>query len=56
MLAAIEGTRFNSFVHWRALEAKLAAKAAALLPQRRAITQAISEAPKLPADTIEPAQ
>jgi exo-beta-1,3-glucanase (GH17 family)/cellulose synthase/poly-beta-1,6-N-acetylglucosamine synthase-like glycosyltransferase len=56
MLAAIEGTRFNSFVHWRAFEAKLAAKAAALLPQRRAITQAISEAPKLPADTIEPAQ
>ena len=56
MLAAIEGTRFNSFVYWRALEAKLAAKAAALLPQRRAITQAISEAPKLPADTIEPAQ
>jgi glucan 1,3-beta-glucosidase len=29
MLAAIEGTRFNSFVYWRALEAKLAAKAAA---------------------------
>jgi len=56
VLAAIEGTRFNSFVYWRALEAKLAAKAAALLPQRRAITQAISEAPKLPADTIEPAQ
>jgi cellulose synthase/poly-beta-1,6-N-acetylglucosamine synthase-like glycosyltransferase len=56
MLAAIEGTRFNSFVYWRALEAKLAAKTATLLPQRRVITQAISEAPKLPADTIEPAQ
>jgi hypothetical protein len=68
-LAAIEGTRFNSFVYWRALEAKLAAraaKAAGLLPQRRQIGQmiseqvisgpVISEAPKLPADTIEPAQ
>jgi exo-beta-1,3-glucanase (GH17 family)/cellulose synthase/poly-beta-1,6-N-acetylglucosamine synthase-like glycosyltransferase len=55
-LAAIEGTRLNSFVYWRALEAKLAARAAALLPQRRAITQAISEAPKLPADTVEPVQ
>jgi hypothetical protein len=65
-LAAIEGTRFNSFVYWRGLEAKLAAKAAALLPQRRTVSQAtisqvtmsqvMSEAPKLPGDTIEPAQ
>jgi hypothetical protein len=38
-LAAIEGTRFNSFVYWRGLEAKLAAKTAALLPQRRTISQ-----------------
>jgi exo-beta-1,3-glucanase (GH17 family)/cellulose synthase/poly-beta-1,6-N-acetylglucosamine synthase-like glycosyltransferase len=68
-LAAIEGTRFNSFVYWRALEAKLAAKAAkaaGLLPQRRPIGQmiseqvisgqVISEAPKLPADSAETVQ
>jgi hypothetical protein len=39
-LAAIEGTRFNSFVYWRALEAKLATKVAAVLRQRRTIGQA----------------
>jgi hypothetical protein len=55
-LAAIEGTRFNSFVYWRSIEAKIAAKTAPLLPQRRAIGQTITEAPKLPADTAEPAQ
>jgi hypothetical protein len=62
-LAAIEGTRFNSFAYWRELEAKLApiaakltTKAVALLPQRRAISEVIAEPPKLPADTAEPAQ
>jgi hypothetical protein len=62
-LAAIEGTRFNSFVYWREREAKLATvtakltvKAAALLPQRRSITEAITEPQKLPADTAEPVQ
>jgi hypothetical protein len=62
-LAAIEGTRFNSFVYWRELEAKLApiaakltTKAVALLPQRRAMSEVIAEPPKLPADTAEPAQ
>jgi cellulose synthase/poly-beta-1,6-N-acetylglucosamine synthase-like glycosyltransferase len=38
-LAAIEGTRFNNFVYWRGLEAKLATKAAAVLRQRRTIGQ-----------------
>jgi exo-beta-1,3-glucanase (GH17 family)/cellulose synthase/poly-beta-1,6-N-acetylglucosamine synthase-like glycosyltransferase len=64
VLAAIEGTRFNSFVYWRALEAKLAAKAvkaAGFLPQRRPIGQVISgqvisETPKLPADSAETVQ
>jgi hypothetical protein len=62
-LAAIEGTRFNSFVFWREIEAKvgatstrLATKAAALLPQRRAIGEVIADPPKLPADTAEPVQ
>jgi len=62
-LAVIEGTRFNSFVYWRALETKLAAsaarltaKAVALLPQRRAMGEVIAEPPKLPADTAEPVQ
>jgi hypothetical protein len=62
-LAVMEGTRFNSFVYWRELEAKIApipaklsAKTLALLPQRRAISQVITEPPKLPADTAEPAQ
>jgi exo-beta-1,3-glucanase (GH17 family)/cellulose synthase/poly-beta-1,6-N-acetylglucosamine synthase-like glycosyltransferase len=51
-LAAIEGTRFNSFAYWRGIEAK----AADLLPQSQVMTQAMAEPPKLPADTIEPAQ
>jgi cellulose synthase/poly-beta-1,6-N-acetylglucosamine synthase-like glycosyltransferase len=38
-LAAIEGTRFNSFIYWRGLEAKLATKVAAVLRQRRTIGQ-----------------
>jgi hypothetical protein len=60
-LAMIEGTRFNSFVYWRALEAKIAAvagrlSAKTLLPQRRAIGEVIADPPKLPADTAEPVQ
>jgi exo-beta-1,3-glucanase (GH17 family)/cellulose synthase/poly-beta-1,6-N-acetylglucosamine synthase-like glycosyltransferase len=53
-LAAIEGTRFNSFAFWRGIEAKVGE----LLPQRRAITQVIAaEPPKVPADNrIEAAQ
>jgi hypothetical protein len=62
-LAVIEDTRFNSFVYWRELDAKIApiaakltAKAVALLPQRRAMSQVIADPPKLPADTAEPVQ
>ena len=62
-LAAIEGTRFNRFVYWREREAKIAstaakltAKAVALLRQRRAIGDVITDPPKLPADTAEPVQ
>jgi GT2 family glycosyltransferase len=62
-LAALEGTRLNSFVFWREIEAKVAAmsaklatRAAALLPQRRAISEVIADPPKLPADTAEPVQ
>jgi exo-beta-1,3-glucanase (GH17 family)/cellulose synthase/poly-beta-1,6-N-acetylglucosamine synthase-like glycosyltransferase len=48
-LSALEGTRFNSFAYWQALEAK----AMALLPQR----QVIAEPPKLPAENrVEAAQ
>jgi exo-beta-1,3-glucanase (GH17 family)/cellulose synthase/poly-beta-1,6-N-acetylglucosamine synthase-like glycosyltransferase len=63
-LAAIEDTRFNSFVYWRGIESRIAAKiataigtkAADLLPQPQAMTNVMSEPPKLPADTAEPAQ
>jgi hypothetical protein len=52
-LAAIEGSRLNSFAYWRGIEAK----AAVLLPQPQAvITQVMTEPPKLPADNIEAAQ
>jgi len=52
MLATIEGTRFNSFAYWRAVETK----AAALLPQLEQ-RQVIAEQPKLPAENrIEAAQ
>jgi hypothetical protein len=52
MLATIEGTRFNSFAYWRAVEVK----AAALLPQLQQ-RQVIAEPPKLPAENrIEAAQ
>ena len=53
MLATVEGTRFNSFVYWQAIEAK----AAALLPRRQVMQQVIPEPPKLPAENrIEAAQ
>jgi glucan 1,3-beta-glucosidase len=42
LVAAIEGTRLNSFAYWRAIEAKVTA----LLPQRKAI----AEPQKLPAE------
>ena len=45
ILATIEGTRFNSFAYWRAIETK----AAALLPQLQQ-RQVIVEPPKLPAE------
>ncbi|HEY1981855.1 MAG TPA: hypothetical protein VGH13_17400, partial [Xanthobacteraceae bacterium] len=53
-LAAIEGTRFNSFAYWRRIEAKIGAKAADLLPQSQEVmTQVIAEPQK---DTAEPVQ
>jgi exo-beta-1,3-glucanase (GH17 family)/cellulose synthase/poly-beta-1,6-N-acetylglucosamine synthase-like glycosyltransferase len=55
-LACIEGTRLNSFAFWRGVGAKLGTKAADLLPQPQVIGQVIPESPKLPADTVEPAQ
>ncbi len=51
-LAAIEGTRFNSFAYWHTVEAKLAV----LLPQRTAMPQVIAEPPKVSADNAEAAQ
>jgi exo-beta-1,3-glucanase (GH17 family)/glycosyltransferase involved in cell wall biosynthesis len=52
-LATIEGTRFNSFAYWQAVETK----AAALLPQRQVMQQVIPEPPKLPAENrVEAAQ
>ncbi len=53
IIASVEGSRLNAFEFWRGL----AAKTAALLPQRQAIQQAIAEPPKLPAENrIEAAQ
>jgi hypothetical protein len=43
-LAAIEGTRFNSFAYWREIEATIATKTANLLPQRKAMTNVMSNA------------
>jgi len=51
-IAAIEGTRFNSFSYWRGLEAN----AVALVRQRPVMAEAIAEPPKLPADNVEAAQ
>jgi exo-beta-1,3-glucanase (GH17 family)/cellulose synthase/poly-beta-1,6-N-acetylglucosamine synthase-like glycosyltransferase len=52
-LAAIEGSRLNSFAYWRGIEAK----AAVLLPQpQEVMTTVMAEPPKLPADNIEAAQ
>jgi len=48
-LALIEGTRFNSLVYWRGIEAK----AVDLLPQPKVM----AEPPKLPAENpVEAAQ
>jgi len=56
-LALVEDSRFNSFVYWRAIEAKVAV----LLPRRQVMTEVMTEVmaepPKLPvADNIEAAQ
>ena len=49
-LAAIEGTRFNSFAYWRGVEARIME----LLPRPKTI---VAETPKLPADNhVEAAQ
>jgi exo-beta-1,3-glucanase (GH17 family)/cellulose synthase/poly-beta-1,6-N-acetylglucosamine synthase-like glycosyltransferase len=63
-LAAIEGTRFNSFAYWRGIEGRIEAaignKAARLLPQQgqvvSQVSQAMAEPPKVSADNAEPAQ
>jgi hypothetical protein len=71
-LAAIEGTRFNSFAYWRGIEARIESKAADLLPQSQQVitnvmasnvmasnvmaSNVMAEPPKLPADNIEAAQ
>jgi exo-beta-1,3-glucanase (GH17 family)/cellulose synthase/poly-beta-1,6-N-acetylglucosamine synthase-like glycosyltransferase len=53
IIATVEGSRFNAFAYW----AGIAAKTAAFLPQRQAISNVIAEPPKLPADNrIEAAQ
>jgi exo-beta-1,3-glucanase (GH17 family)/cellulose synthase/poly-beta-1,6-N-acetylglucosamine synthase-like glycosyltransferase len=58
-LAAIEGSRFNSFVFWRAVEAKVAASAAIILPQSQKVMNKVIE-PVIdqtkPADKVEAAQ
>ncbi|HZC56967.1 MAG TPA: glycosyltransferase [Xanthobacteraceae bacterium] len=54
-LAGIEGTRFNSFVYWRGIEAKIEAKAAVILPQSQEVMTKVIE-PAKPADNIETAQ
>ncbi len=42
-LASIEGTRFNSFAFWHAVEAKVAAKAAVLLPHSHKVMTTVIE-------------
>jgi cellulose synthase/poly-beta-1,6-N-acetylglucosamine synthase-like glycosyltransferase len=58
-LAGIEGSRLNSFAHWRVLEAKVVApvmaKVAIMLPQSRKVMTNVIE-PAKPADKIEAAQ
>jgi exo-beta-1,3-glucanase (GH17 family)/cellulose synthase/poly-beta-1,6-N-acetylglucosamine synthase-like glycosyltransferase len=54
-LAGIEDTRFNSFVFWRGVEAKIEAKAAVILPQSQEVMTKVIE-PAKPADNIETAQ
>ncbi len=70
ILATVEGTRFNSFVYWRGVEAKIGAtfvtaigaKAADLLPQSQEVmtkvmaTKVMAEPPKVSADNVEAAQ
>jgi exo-beta-1,3-glucanase (GH17 family)/cellulose synthase/poly-beta-1,6-N-acetylglucosamine synthase-like glycosyltransferase len=54
-LAGIEGSRFNSFAFWRAVEAKIAAKVAVILPQSRKVMTKVIE-PAKPTDNVEAAQ
>jgi exo-beta-1,3-glucanase (GH17 family)/cellulose synthase/poly-beta-1,6-N-acetylglucosamine synthase-like glycosyltransferase len=54
-LAGIEGSRLNSFAFWRAVEAKIAAKAAFILPQSQKVMTKVIE-PAKPADHVETAQ
>jgi exo-beta-1,3-glucanase (GH17 family) len=54
-LAGVEGSRLNSFAFWRDLEAKIAAKAAIVLPQSRKVMTNVIE-PTKPADKVEAAQ
>ena len=61
VLAAIEGTRFNSFAYWRGVEAKIEPSSAprppSLLPQsQEVITKVMAEPPKVSADNVEAAQ
>jgi exo-beta-1,3-glucanase (GH17 family)/cellulose synthase/poly-beta-1,6-N-acetylglucosamine synthase-like glycosyltransferase len=65
ILAAIEGTRLNSFAFWHGIEAKIGAtivtavgaKAVDLLPQSQdVITKVMAEPPKVAADNVEAAQ
>ena len=61
ILAAIEGTRFNSFAYWRGVETKIVtaigAKAADLLPQpQEVMTKVMAEPPKVSTDNVETAQ
>jgi len=61
ILAAMEGTRFNSFAYWRSVEAKIetaiGAKAADLLPQSQEVMSTVmAEPPKISTDNVEAAQ
>jgi cellulose synthase/poly-beta-1,6-N-acetylglucosamine synthase-like glycosyltransferase len=55
-LAAIEGTRFNSFAYWRGIEARIESKAADLLPQSQQVMTNVMAEPQKPADNVEVAQ
>jgi hypothetical protein len=62
VLAGIEGSRLNSFVFWRAVEAKVASVAAVLLPQSRKVMTQVTQViepviePAKSSDKVEAAQ